>query len=173
MFLKNFTQNIFTKFVCSHNVQNFAWMEQNFRWKVAVKFRWKAVAVGGTVAQNFRWMVADRTGTKFRLKGKFLAEGNVIFLYCQKIFLYCQKIALLCQKKLDKKTLDIFKFYYIDIVKILSEKSKVGTGQTHLARSELAKNSTQKARSELVFFVYLFVFFKIIEKRQNFDFLWS
>ena len=78
-------------------------MEQKFRWMVAVKFRWKAVAVGGTVAQKVRWMVADRIGTKFRLKGKFLAEGNVIFLYCQKIFLYCQKIALCCQKKLDKK----------------------------------------------------------------------
>ena len=90
---KIFLPNLYVRI----NVQNFAWMEQNFRWMVAVKFRWKAVAVGGTVAQKFRWMVADRTGTKFRLKGKFLAEGNVIFLYCQKIFLYCQKIALLCQ----------------------------------------------------------------------------
>ena len=77
--LKNLHKIFLPNLYVHINVQNFAWMAQNFRWKVAVKFRWKAVAVGGTVAQKFRWMVADRTGTKFRLKGKFLAEGNVMF----------------------------------------------------------------------------------------------
>lgn len=148
-------------------------MEQNFRWKVAVKFRWKAVAVGGTVAQKFRWMVADRLAQSFAWKESSWQKEMLSFYIVKKSFYIVKKLLYAVKKILTKKTLDIFKFYYIDIVKKLSEKSKVGTGQTHLARSELAKNSIQKARSELVFFVYLFVFFKIIEKRQNFDFLWS